>query len=229
MSFHYSQALVAACSEPACSDCAQSAPSKTTRMPSPCSSSDKTMESSTRSRSGTTSARSTDSHGAALLRSFLLDFPAKPSALPHLDKTSLMIFGRRHGASWQMSLPGTCSPRTSASEPSKRRQPTAGLWVTKPEPYPLARQTWVATTFGPGIGYLHTPTTKANYSAASMQKWPAAQAFVQVFGKPSPSNQEWMMGYPAGWTDTAPLAMAKFQSWRRRHFTPSPSATEEAA
>ncbi len=229
MSFHCSLALVAACSEPVCSASAPSAQSKITGMPSPSSSSGKTTASSSLSRSGMTSPRSTACRGVDVLTSFLAAFPAKPSALRHLDATTLMTFGRRCGASWQMSLPGTCSPKTSAGGPSKRLPKTAELWATKPEPYPLVRQTWVATTFGPGIGFLHTPTTKANYSAASMQKWPAARAFVQAFGKPSPSNQEWLMGYPAGWTDTAPLAMGKFQSWRRLHFTHSPSATEEAA
>jgi DNA (cytosine-5)-methyltransferase 1 len=45
----------------------------------------------------------------------------------------------------------------------------------KPAHLPLARLTWVQTTFGSGIGYLHTPTTKANYCADSMQKWPSAR------------------------------------------------------
>lgn len=229
MSFHCSAALEAAYSEPVCSGSALSAPSKTIRTPSPCSSSAKTTASSSRSPFGTTSARSTDCRGADVLASFLAAFPASDSAAQRLDATTLMTFGRRCGASWQMSLPGTYSPRTSNRSQSKKRQRTVGLWVTKPAHFPLARQTWVATTFGSGIGFLHTPTTKANYSAASMQKWPAARAFVQAFGRPTPTNQEWMMGYPAGWTDTAPLAMAKFQSWRRLHFTHSHSVNEEAA
>jgi len=229
MSFHYSQVLAAACSALDCSASGLSAQSKTTGTPSKCSSSAKMMDACRHSLSGTTSPRLTACPGVDALTSFLAAFPAKHSALPHLDATMLTTFGRRCGASWQMLLPGTSSPKTSAGEPSKKRPKTAGIWVTKPEQYPLARQTWVVTTFGSGIGYLHTPTTKANYSAASMQKWPAARAFVQVFGKPNPSNQEWLMGYPAGWTDTAPLAMDKFQSWRRLHFTPSLSANKDAA
>lgn len=226
MSFHFSQALEAAYSEPACLVSAQSVPLKTTPMPSPCSSGGKTMDACRHSRSGMTSPRLTECRGADVLDSFLAVFPASVSARQHLDATALTTFGRRCGESWQMSLPGTSSPKTSARTPLKRRQRTAGLWVTKPERYPLVRTTWVVTTFGADIGFLHTPTTKANYAAASMQKWASARAFVQVFGKPSPANQEWMMGYPDGWTDTAPLGMGKFRSWQRLHFTNSHSATE---
>ena len=229
MSFHFSQALAADCLERGFSASDLSAQSKTTSKLSKCSNSGKTTDAYRHSLSGMKSPRLTACHGEGVLTWYLAAFPAKHSALRHLDATMLTTFGRRCGASWQMLLPGTCSPKTSTGKPSKKRQKTAGLWAIKPERYPLARLTWVVTTFGSDIGYLHTPTTKANYSAASMQKWPAARAFVQAFGKPSPSNQEWLMGYPAGWTDTAPLAMDKFHSWRRAHFTPSLSVSKEVA
>ncbi|RUG90230.1 hypothetical protein [Pseudomonas aeruginosa] len=85
---------------------------------------------------------------------------------------------------------------------------------------------FVVTTFGKGIGYLHTPTTKANYAAPSMQKWPSARAFVMAFGRPSPENHEWLMGWPEGWSDSSPLEMAKFQSWLRQHWCFSRSHKE---
>jgi hypothetical protein len=78
----------------------------------------------------------------------------------------------------------------------------------------------VLTTFGSDIGWLHTPTTIANYSAPSMQKHPACRAFVAVFGKPDPINQEWLMGWPIGWTDLAPLEMGKYQQWFDSHGKP---------
>jgi hypothetical protein len=56
-----------------------------------------------------------------------------------------------------------------------------------------------------------------NFSAASMQKHPNCRTFVQVFGKPDPVNQEWMMGWPIGWTDSKPLETGKFQSWLQQH------------
>lgn len=90
-------------------------------------------------------------------------------------------------------------------------------WVTLPMELKYPRQTWVLTTFGEDTGYLHTPTTKANYSARSMQKWSGCREFVRVFGIPTPTNQEWLMGIPIGWTDSKPLAICKFQSWLQQH------------
>lgn len=229
MSWLYLPESGAECSAPVSTASEPCAQSREISMPSKCSSSVRETARSSHSRSGTTSALSMGCPGAVGLSSFLEAFPAKHSAARHLDETVLTTFGRRCGASWQMSLPGTCSPKTSARTRSKQPLKTAGLWVTKPKHFPLVRMTWVVTTFGADIGFLHTPTTKANYAAPSMQKWAGCRAFVTAFGKPSPINQEWLMGYPAGWTDTAPLVMGKFQSWRQRHLPCSLSQTEAVA
>lgn len=166
---------------------------------------------------GMTSGHSTEGRGEDELTSYLAGFPVRSKALPRLDETMRMTFGRRCGESWQMQLPGLCLRRTSAPERSSERLPTAARWVTKPTSLPLARQTWVLTTFGKDIGFLHTPTTKANYAAPSMQKWPSARAFVTAFGRPSPENHEWLMAWPPGWSDTSPLEMASFRSWLQQH------------
>ena len=100
--------------------------------------------------------------------------------------------------------------------PLSGRQQISPRWVTRPTCFPCPRKTWVATTFGEDIGYLHTPTTKANYAAWSMQKHESCRNFVKVFGRPRPETQEYLMGFPQGWTDTAPLEMGKFRSWRLR-------------
>jgi hypothetical protein len=76
----------------------------------------------------------------------------------------------------------------------------------------------VLTTFGIATGFLHTPTATANYAAASMQKWPTCREYVRVFGKPTPTNHEWLMGFPIGWTDSRQLETHKFQSWQQQHF-----------
>jgi len=81
------------------------------------------------------------------------------------------------------------------------------------------RRTWVQTMYGNDIGYLHTPTATANYAAPSMQKWESCRNFVQVFGQPTPTNQEWMMGWPIGWTDLKPLATDKCQSAQQLPFS----------
>lgn len=95
--------------------------------------------------------------------------------------------------------------------------PTSMTWITVAPEYLCPRKTWVQTTFGRDIGYLHTPTTKPNYTAPSMQKWDCCRAFKMVFGSPTPTNMEWMMNFPIGWTDLKPLGMHKFQSWRQQH------------
>lgn len=108
--------------------------------------------------------------------------------------------------------------KTYHGRPLSQPREIATRWVTRPICFPYPRQTWVRTTFGNDIGYLHTPTTKANYAAVSMQKWPSARVFVQVFGRPTPGIHEWMIGLPDGWSDTAPLETHKFQLWQQRHY-----------
>ena len=217
MSWHFSQALVEDCLPATCLALERSALSNTTSMPSGYSCNAKTTSCSTPSRSGMTFERLTAGHGEELLTSYLEGFPARPSARPLLDATTLRTFGRRCGESWQMSLPGLSSPKTSRLKQSKWPPRISGLWVTKPKPFPYQRRTWVLTTFGSDTGYLHTPTTKANYCANSMQKWPAAREFTRVFGRPTPEVHEWLMGWPIGWTDIKPLEMDKWLSWLRSH------------
>ncbi len=55
-------------------------------------------------------------------------------------------------------------------------------------------------------GLLHTPTTKANFTAPSMQKWPSCRRYVEIFGdgKILPEQFEYLMGYPIGWTALDP-------------------------
>lgn len=166
----------------------------------------------------------------AELTSWLADFPASRSAVHLEDARWLMISGRTCSGSWQMSLPGASLPRTLPSERLSKPRATSPHWATPSSACLFPRQTWVVTTFGGGIGYLHTPTTKANYAAKSMQKWPCARDFVRVFGRPSPEAHEYLMGWPDGWSDTRPLEMGKFLSWQQQHGEcfplPSPSSTE---
>ncbi len=222
MSWHFSRALVAEFLQGACLDGEQFAPSSSMPIALDDSCSDKMKGISHHSPFGMMYVHSTDVIGEAVLTSYLAAFPAKPIRRQLEDAIAQTTFGLRCGGSWQMSLPGTYSPRTSQPKQSTRRPTISSRWDTKPEQLPLARQTWVATTFGPEVGYLHTPTTKANYCAPSMQKWPGARSFVTVFGgaPPDPANQEWLMGWPIGWSATAPLEMGKFQLWRQAHCLP---------
>lgn len=209
--------LVEAYSQAGCLVGEQSAPLSSTGTDVTVSLPVKTKGCLSRSLSGTTSRRSTDSNGEDVLTWYLAGFPVRRIP-PRLEAaTSLMIYGRKCGESWQRSLPGTYSRRTSHIGPLTLQPKTLSRWVTRPAAFPFPRQTWVATTFGHDIGYVHTPTTKANYAAASMQKWPACRAYVRVFGQPSPLIEEWLMDWPEGWSDTAPLATDKYRSWLQRH------------
>lgn len=229
MSWLFSRALVADCLPATVSDGDLSAQSNTTDTPQAFWCSDRTTESSPLSQYGMTFAPLTHSRGEALLTSFLAGFPVRPIPQRLRAGTLRTISGRKCDGSWQMQLPGTFLQRTLLAKPLTPRATTWNRWVTKPAPLPLERKTWVVTTFGTDLSYLHTPTTKANYSAASMQKWPCARAFVTVFGRPNPTNHEWLMGWPIGWTDTAPLAMDRFQSWLSQQPSFSRRAIKEAA
>lgn len=217
MSWHYSQALEAAFSEASSLDGEQSVPLKSTGTDATVSLPARTKDCSRPFRSGTTLRHSMVGHGEALLMWFLAGFPVSPIAKQLRPDVLRMISGRKCGGSWQMSLPGTYLRRTLHRRPSMPRLTTSKRWVTPSDVFPLPRQTWVQTTFGGDIGYVHTPTTKANYAATSMQKWPVCKAYVRAFGRPSPLIEEWLMAWPEGWSDTAPLATDKFQSWLQRH------------
>lgn len=169
------------------------------------------------SRYGLTCDLLTVARGEALLTWYLAGFPAKPSAAHLEDGVWLTISGRKHCGSWQMSLPGTSSPRTSRRRQSTSPQTPLSRWVTPSAAWLYPRQTWVLTTYGRGTGFVHTPTHTANYASPSMQKWPNCREFVRVFGKPSPTNHEWLMGWPIGWTGLKPLETARFQSWLQQH------------
>ncbi len=216
MSWLFSQALVAACSEPTTSDSRPSALSRLNCTADAYWLSDKTTDACPHSRFGMTFGRLTHAPGVESLMLSAEAFLARHSAQRPEAGTTPRIFGRRCSESWQMPLPGTSLRRTSAPRRSRRQPQTCKPSATKPPCFPFPRQTWVLTTFGSGIGYLHTPTTKANYAASSMQKWPSARAFVQVFGRPTPEAHEWLMGWPLGWSDTRPLETDKFRQWQQQ-------------
>jgi hypothetical protein len=226
MSWLFSRALVEDCSPPRFLDGAPSALWSWTGSADAFLSSDKTTGTyDPVSRYGMTFVPLTADRGVASLMSSLEVFLAKRTATPPQGTTQPTIFGQKCAESWQMLLPGTSLPKTSAELQSTKRQTTLSRWVIKPAHFPLARQTSVLTTFGSGIGYLHTPTTKANYCADSMQKWPACAAWRVVFGKVTPEAHEYLMGWPIGWSDLRPLATARCQQWQQQHLPSSQTDT----
>jgi hypothetical protein len=229
MSWRFSLALVEAFSAACSLGGEPSALSSGAITPLPCCAPDRTTAALPPSPCGTTSAPSTACRGAALLTWFREASRAKSIAPPPEAITRRKTSGRKCGESWQMSLPGVFGRRTSPSAQSTTRPTTSRRWVIGPRPFDCRRQTWVLTTFGADIGFLHTPTATGNYCAPSMQKWPGCRAFRQVFGRVTPEAHEWLMGWPHGWTALKPLETASFQAWLRSHSSPSPVASKEAA
>jgi len=209
MSWLYSQALVVEYLGENFLDGEQSAPLSGSHTQQAYCAPDKMMGFSKLSRYGMTYKPLTGSRGEELLTLYLAGFHAKPIPPQRLEKIQRTTFGQRCGELWQMSLPGTFLPKTSAEWQLTKRQTIVNRWVTKPKHFNFQRQTWVQTIFGSDIGYLHTPTTMANFCAPSMQKHAGCRNWLKVFGKITPNHYEWLMGWPPGWTDLKPLEMDK--------------------
>ncbi len=77
----------------------------------------------------------------------------------------------------------------------------------------LVKKSWIKKTYGDEFGLIHTPTTMANYSAKSMQKHQGCRNFVKVFGRPSPDNAEYLMGFPLGASSTTPINNKNLEIW----------------
>lgn len=76
-------------------------------------------------------------------------------------------------------------------------------------------QTWINRTYGDEFGLVHTPTTMANYACQSMMKHQGCRNFVEVFGRPSPRNAEFLMGFPIGASSAAPISNDNFKKWMK--------------
>jgi len=68
------------------------------------------------------------------------------------------------------------------------------------------------------IGYIiryATPT--ASTGGPEPEGKTGRKLVTQIGGALNPAWVEWLMGWPVGWTDSAPLEMDKFQQWLRLH------------
>lgn len=72
---------------------------------------------------------------------------------------------------------------------------------------------WVENVYGKDFGLIHTPTTMANYSAPSMMKHEGCRNFVKVFGKPTPANAEYLMGFPLGASSSLTPSKVNLLKW----------------
>jgi hypothetical protein len=199
------------------------------------------------SRFGLTYAPLTAERGAGLLTSFQAAFRARTSALPEAAKVSkerAPVYGSR----WEES-----SVRFDLASSEWRTHRC--LWdealpwssVTLPQwgsmldgvVYRHLDSARLMSEIAPGWSGETLPTPSVAMSKGSSEKALTRKNgksrlrnrldyWVERGGKAgrlNPEFIEWVMGWPIGWTDVAPLATDKFREWHRQHGT---SFQEEA-
>ena len=126
----------------------------------------------------------------------------------------------RSGECWEQM---TWAPRTGESE--------SGLWPT-PTVCGNHNRKGVSSKSGDGLA---TAVKKWPTPVASMSKGSSPASLTRKSGEDrsndrldhavmasdggplNPTWVEWLMGWPEGWTDLRPLAMARFHEWQRQH------------
>lgn len=73
--------------------------------------------------------------------------------------------------------------------------------------------TWIKKTYGEKLGYVHTPTTMANYSCPSMMKHNGCRNYSNIFGRPISRDAEYLMGFPIGASSIASQAKDIIINW----------------
>lgn len=214
---------------------------------------DKTMEFSDLSRFGLTCAALTESRGEELLMSFLAGFRARTLALPDVAQASEVVdldYGKKwqessvrfdldssswktHPCSsnevlpwssvilpkWGMTASGSVYRHRTAERPKK--ETASGLWPTPK-----------ATDGTKGCRTLAGARKEAQ-RGKNMDLWMAILLRTSEVdhiqnGRLNPEWEEWLMGWPIGWTELKPLAMDKFREWQLQH-SPCLKQIEDAA
>jgi hypothetical protein len=241
MSWVFSQALAADCSQGTSLAGEQFAQLNVMPTPRPFWLRDKTMDFSGHSQFGQTSKLLTPDHGEELLMSYRAAFRAKTFLLPAPSWASLaneVDSGPSSSGLWAKFDRHTCSLKTAqhslledliASSPTL---PVSGLMragriyqrpslapvtsVTAPGSLPTPLKSW--STRGPGL------SNNLNNLRMSLGVTQDCLAIVEAVGWRWPATfAEWMMGWPLQWSAMQPLEMDKFQSWLQQHFECSPA------
>jgi hypothetical protein len=238
MSWHCSQALVAAFSAATCLDGARSAPSNTTHTPAAYYWPDKTTEHSRLSRFGMTSELLTADRGADLLTWYLAGFHAQTLASPsQSDERVSMARLLDSGETW----PGSFA-RYDRGESSWRTHQTSLMTDLDEfsETWPrwgfmLDGECWelnsLEETFSASVSGLLPAPTSTDYKGSSSGCGKHERGEVSLLrhwihhvacdwtgtSYPHPSFCESLMSWPIGWTELAPLETGRFQLWRQRH------------
>jgi hypothetical protein len=237
MSWHFSRELVAAFSAANCWDGGPCAGWRSTPPPAAYSSHGKTTTPYRLSRSGMTSEPLTDANGAALLTWFREVSLARTSALQDAEpesKASAPASGWKWPESFVKYDPDSRSWRTrqysllGGSESFSETWPT---WGSMRDGECSALAPSVPHTHEKGCSSWPTPVARdarsfrgAARPAGAMGTEPLCVEVSRREGVEdgglNPSWVEWLMGWPVGWTEYAPLAMDRFQAWRQWHGEP---------
>lgn len=249
MSWHCSQALVAAFSEAVCSDGAPSLPSNSTPTPVAFYWPDKTTEHSRLSQFGMTSEPLTADHGEALLMWYRAAFPARTSALPErvTDSTaSAPAFGQKWLGSLAKYDRDSRSWRTaqySLLEGSAEYSETWPAWGSMRNGECWERTMPELRTCGTDYGLWPTPcaTDSSDRKVSARMHETKNGTFKHIgengtlsqvrlsqvvkhrtpdgVGRLNPDWVEWLMGWPIGHTELRPLETARFREWQLQHST----------
>ena len=221
MSWHFSQALVAAYSAANSSGGLPSARSSGSLTPQAFLCSDRMKAFSRLSRFGMTCEPLTDDLGAGVLTWCLAGSPAKTYPQPEKAQ-ELTESAAECGRTWRESFARW--DRATASWRTPQCSLLAGL--------DKFSETW------PRWGMMQNgecwaqsmPVLRTRGSASGL--WPTCRAFMhkdsqvdrgksnlgEVVGGPLNADwTEWLMGWPIGWTDLKPLETDKFPQWLRSH------------
>lgn len=240
MSWLFSQALEAEYLRASCSAGKQCAQSKSTGSAQIASCSDKTKDILNHSRSGMTSGHLTGTPGEELLTLFLAASPAP--TFPRLDKRlALRASSVACGVQWQESLAqydrDTRSWKTrqlSLIEDSEQCSVTWPNWGFLHDGECWDQTMLAPRTPGKDAGSWPTPCHGSSHWGGTFQEVGGSQN--KLRGTPigkmyvNPDFWESLMGWPIGWTGTAPLGTDKTQEWLRKHsaFCPSSRIAHES-
>lgn len=241
MSWLFSQALAEEYSAGTSLDGEQFAQLNVMPTPHRFSRNDKTMEYSDLSRFGLTCAVLTGSHGVELLTSYLEDFRARTSVRQVVAQES-MVTNQVYGKKWQeSSMRYDLNTSSWKTHRSLLEEDLCELSVTLPklgliadgvvfQQKNLARL--ISETVCGWSGEMFATPQARDYRSGSLDRWndPRRSRNLndQVGGLLNPDWEEWLMGWPIGWTELKPLAMGRFQEWLQQH-SPFLASHEAAA
>jgi hypothetical protein len=217
MSWHFSRAVAVEFLEASFSDGELYVLLRTTPTQSGFLSPDRMMDFSRLSQFGMTFAPLRATIGEDVLTWCLADSRVRRGVQQPEEETRQQACGLKCLELWGKYAPGLFSAKTWTKAQSLKLRQTLPCADTRLGVSWSERETLAQTILGKDGGWLATPTTKANWAAASMQKHQCCRRSVAVFGRPTTLIHEYLMGVPLGWTDLGASGTGRFHRWWQRH------------